>query len=98
MRFFSRLKEGRSSSAPHMTRSFSNSLEAEPLSAMISSPGRSATIDVEHGLEHFAFVEFRVRPRPQDRHPEPTEADVEVADVLSDDVDPEERRALVEGV
>ncbi len=43
LRFFSHLNEGRSSSAPRMTRSFSNSLEAKPLSAMISSPGRSAT-------------------------------------------------------
>ena len=30
--------------------------------------GDQVFIDVEHGLEHFAFVEFRVRQRPQDRH------------------------------
>ncbi|MER7375188.1 hypothetical protein ABT384_21380 [Streptomyces lanatus] len=29
--------------------------------------GDQVFIDVEHGLEHFAFVEFRVPQRPQDR-------------------------------
>ncbi|MEV6175495.1 hypothetical protein AB0L99_45870 [Streptomyces sp. NPDC051954] len=29
--------------------------------------GDQVFMDVEHGLEHFAFVGFRVRQRPQDR-------------------------------